>query len=235
MAGEGSRFKNSKWNMPKPLIELRGVPLFVRALNSVKISGITLKYSFIVRYEHIIDYQIDQFIKRQIPTANIFSVKQTTKGAVETCMFAKDAIDNNDAVLVLDCDLEFRSNSYIEGIKASLRQSGNDASGGGLVSFKSDLPKYSYAKTDLFGNVIETAEKKAISNDALCGAYFFASGKEFKIIAEDLLKTNLSLKQSEYYISILYNYLIKQQKPVKLAFVDEYYSYGTPEELNQYI
>ena len=63
MAGEGSRFLKEGWDIPKPLIELRGIPLFIRAINSVKSDVVPMKYSFIVRQEHIDKYQIDEKIK----------------------------------------------------------------------------------------------------------------------------------------------------------------------------
>ena len=53
MAGEGTRFLKEGWTTPKPLIELKGIPLFVRAIRSVIMDDINLKYSFIVRHEHI--------------------------------------------------------------------------------------------------------------------------------------------------------------------------------------
>ena len=49
MAGEGSRFLKEGWTTPKPLIELKGVPLFMRATNSVSADDISMKHSFIVR------------------------------------------------------------------------------------------------------------------------------------------------------------------------------------------
>ena len=46
MAGEGSRFRKEGWTTPKPLIELNEMPLFVRAIQSVAISDVRMKYSF---------------------------------------------------------------------------------------------------------------------------------------------------------------------------------------------
>ena len=92
MAGEGSRFKNEGWTTPKPLIELNGIPLFKHAISSVCSDGIKLKYSFIVRQEHINEYKIDEGIKNFQPDANIFSVLKTTRGAVETCLIAEPVI-----------------------------------------------------------------------------------------------------------------------------------------------
>lgn len=231
MAGEGSRFRNAGWATPKPLIELKGKPLFVRAIESVKVDGAPMKYSFIVRQEHIDDYAIDKGIHEILPDAMVYSVEKTTRGAVETCLIAEEGIADDDAVVVMDCDLEFRSEAYKRIIEDCLKD--KNATGGALVSFESDLPKYSYAEVDCKGNVTRTAEKEVISNHALCGAYFFASGKEFKEVAQKLL--DAPMEKPEFYVSLLYNYLLSNGDTVKLAPMEEYHSYGTPEELKQYM
>lgn len=235
MAGEGSRFRKEGWTIPKPLIAIKGEHLFFRAIKSIIFDDlIDIKYSFIVREEHIINYKIDYQIKKQIPNASIFSIIETTRGAVETCLYAENNIDDNDAIIVMDCDLEFKSNEYNKFIKSSLNCDINSPLGGVLLSFESELPKYSYAEIDQNGNVIKTAEKEVISNNALCGAYFFHSGKDFKDVAHELLNDN-RFNKPEFYVSLLYNYLIKKGKTIKLAKIDKYYSYGTPEEISKYL
>lgn len=234
MAGEGSRFLKEGWTTPKPLILLHGVPLFKRAIGSVRAENIPMKYSFIVRQNHVEEYEIDKGIQTFLPEANIFAVEKTTRGAVETCLIAESAIDDNDAVVVMDCDLEFRSKRFIELIKLALFQSGEEAAGGALVSFESDSPKYSYAEVDRNKVVLRTAEKEVISNHALCGAYFFSNGKRFKEVAHQLLNEQ-NFAKPEYYVSLLYNYLIAAGEKIYLASMEEYYSYGTPEELKRYL
>ena len=234
MAGEGSRFAKAGWTTPKPLIQLNGQPLFKHAIGSVSAEGIEMKYSFIVRQEHIDKYGIDAGIKSFLPEAKIFSVMKTTRGAVETCLMAESAISDDDAVIVMDCDLEFRSVKFIEIIKQILSQPIEQAGGGALVSFESDQPKYSYAKVGSDGFVVRTAEKEVISHHALCGAYFFSNGKRFKEMAHRLLNEP-EFKKPEYYVSLLYNYLLSDGEKVYLAPMEEYYSYGTPEELSQYL
>ena len=233
MAGEGSRFAKAGWTTPKPLIELQGVPLFQRAIGSVAIDGVDMKYSLIVRQEHIDNQHIDVLIKELLPEARVFSVLKTTRGAVETCLVAEEAIDDEDAVVVMDCDLEFRSTRYNELVSDALSVSADQADGGALVSFESNNPRYSYAQIDADGRVLRTAEKEPISNHALCGAYFFGSGKDFKRIAHQLLEDGTRGK-AEFYVSLLYNYLLEEGRTVRLASMEEYYSYGTPEELLTY-
>ena len=234
MAGEGSRFLKEGWRTPKPLIQLDGVPLFNRAIGSVAIDGLTMKYSFIVRQEHIDNYGIDRSIREILPDANIFSVEKTTRGAVETCLIAEPAIEDDDAVIVMDCDLEFRSERFSELMREVLNMPVEQANGGLLVSFESDLPRYSYAQTDGTDRVIRTAEKEVISSHALCGAYFFASGRVFKSAAHRLMD-EANFNKPEYYVSLLYNYLLGDGDTVRLAPMEVYRSYGTPEELKQYM
>ena len=234
MAGEGSRFLKEGWTTPKPLIELNGQPLFKHAISSVTDKDIQMKYSFIVRQEHIDKYQIDKGVRSFLPEANLFSVVKTTRGAVETCLIAENAIADDDAVIVMDCDLEFRSKKFMEIIKQILNKPIEEATGGALVSFESNEPRYSYAALGEDGVVARTAEKEVISNHALCGAYFFASGRRFKQIAH-LLLAEPAFTKPEYYVSLLFNYLLKDGEKVWLAPMEEYYSYGTPEELKRYL
>lgn len=234
MAGEGSRFIKEGWTIPKPLIELKGLPLFLRAVRSVTIEGVPMKYSFIVRKEHIERYQIDRRIKSLLPNANVLFVEKTTRGAVETCLMAENLMAEEDAIMVLDCDLEFRSRTFMDGIKNILELPSSEANGGMLVSFESLEPRYSYAEVD--GNMIvkRTAEKEVISSHALCGAYFFSSAKGFLKAAHRLMNEPVFTKP-EYYVSLLYNYLLADGETVRLAQMEEYYSYGTPEELRKNI
>lgn len=232
MAGEGLRFINEGYTTPKPLIKFKGIPLFQRAIRSLNNIEGELIYSFIVRQEHIDKFKIDQKIKDIYPFAHIYSVLQTTRGAVETCMFAEKDIDESEGIIVLDCDLEFYSSAFDAYINNILSKSVDDVNGGGLVSFNSDNPRYSYAELDKNGLVIRTAEKEVISNHALVGSYFFSKKSSFINSAKKLLNGPCSNKK-EFYMSLLYNYLIKNHENINLSTVDRYYSYGTPEELKK--
>lgn len=234
MAGEGSRFLKNGWITPKPLIMLNGQPLFKHAISSVTDNEIPMKYSFIVRQEHIDKYDIDKQIYSLLPEANVFSVEKTTRGAVETCLIAEPMINDEDGIIIMDCDLEFRSKDFMKNIREMLSVPVTKAKGGALVSFKSNEPRYSYASIDEKGNVTRTAEKEVISNHALCGAYFFSLGKRFKEIAHKLLNEK-EFKKPEYYVSLLFNYLLADGEKVRLSEIEEYYSYGTPEELKCFL
>ena len=105
---------------------------------------------------------------------------------------------------------------------------------GRVVSFNSNLPKYSYAEIDNNNKVLRTAEKEVISNHALCGAYFFSKAESF-LSAADRLLNEANFSKPEFYVSLLYNYLLNDGENVTLANMEEYYSYGTPDELKKYL
>lgn len=229
MAGEGSRFKNCGIDTPKPLLKLYDKELYRRALNSISLIT-PVKYSFIIRQEHIDSVSFDKILLDQFPTANIVSVFKTTKGALETCMLVENYIKDDDAIILLDCDLEFKCNYFIKYLKEQLKTNVKDLTDtGALITFKSKDPRYSFAKGES-NRVIEVAEKNPISNNAIAGAYFINRGKDFKEMALKTMKGGVTEK--EFYISTLFNSFLKENKTIRMFFVDEFHSYGTPEELD---
>ena len=234
MGGEGSRFKSAGIDTPKPLIKANGVSFFERALRSIsECMGNRFKLTCIVRLEHVFQYHIDEEIQKVHP-ANIIGIEKTTRGAVETVMLAAPYIEDDDAVLVMDCDLEFRAYDYIAAIMDSLYDMSEYD--GLLLSFKSTDPRYSYAAVDSNGIVIQTAEKIVISDNALIGSYFFSHGKLFKEVAQSMLDSADKCLENvkELYTSLLYNKYIDLGKKIKLYHKYTYNSFGTPEELKAY-
>ena len=57
MAGEGQRFVEAGYSIPKPLIDVDGIPMVVRAANSLPDAD---HWIFICREEHIQDHGIDK-------------------------------------------------------------------------------------------------------------------------------------------------------------------------------
>jgi|SRR3989339_1040710 len=233
MGGLGTRFSNNGFNVPKPLIEVDGIPMFLKALTGFDDLKCKKTYIFVIRQEQVLNYQLDKQILKKIPEAKIVIINKNTEGAVETCLKAENKINLNEAIVIIDCDLYFKSKAYNEIIENSLNNKLPDEVKAAVLYFKSNNPRYSYAEIEN-GYVTKTAEKKIISNNALTGAYFFNTGKIFINAAKNLLKENISKEMPEYYLSLLYNYILKKKHKVLSAKVDKYYSFGTPEELNSY-
>lgn len=229
MGGLGSRFANAGYDTPKPLIEVDGKPMFMKALESFKPVQ-EAKYIFVIRKEHDEKYGLRQAILEQLPDASVLLLDHDTGGAVETCMIARKEIDNELPISVADCDIYFESKQYFDKI-AALKNNGID---GMLLTFLSDDARYSYVKLDDNGLVERTAEKVVISNNAILGGYFFKSGKLFKELADEFVSNPLPEGLKEYYMSHLFNILLEHGGNVEIAAIDRKYIFGTPEELNSY-
>ncbi len=230
MGGLGSRFAKEGYTTPKPLIEVDGKPMFMRALDSFG-SQTDLQYIFVIRAEYVEKYDLENEILKHIPDAKVAILDHDTGGAVESCMIAKDLIDDNLPISVADCDIFFDSKTYFDKINAKPQL----VPDGMLLTFPSDDPRYSYVELDNFGHAIRTAEKVVISNHAILGGYFFKSGKLFKNLAYDFLSKPLPANLKEYFMSHLFNLLLENKGKIEIADIDKKYIFGTPEELNAYL
>lgn len=230
IGGVGSRFAKVGIQTPKPLIDVRGMPMFFRAIRSVQALGFETEYIFVIREDQDAKFNLGRTITHHVPSAKIVVLKEESPGASSTVLAAKSLLDPALPLLVLDCDIAFESEEYKEKILEAIR----GAADGVLLSFQSTEPRYSFARTDENGLVVETAEKVAISNNALMGAYFFTKARNFINAAEDLNRIALSSSMPEYYMSLTFNHLLNSGKRVSLARGD-FYCFGTPEELDEYL
>lgn len=257
MGGLGTRFAEIGIQTPKPLIEVEpGVPMIQKALGSFDglRQKLNLRTIFVVRTEHDEKHHLCDLLRTCVPSAEFAMLAHDTRGAVETCLVAKDCIDKTMPIVVMDCDLYFRSAAYDEAMTrmAELAAAGQASELEGLLLyFSSTAPRYSYADCDPITNlVLRTAEKQPISNRALIGAYGFGSGKIFLDAANALMMLPIdpAKGRKEYYLSLLYNFVIEHSLgraraddgtavgPARILAVprDEYHSFGTPEELEKF-
>ena len=72
-----------------------------------------------------------------------------------------------------------------------------------------------------------------ISNFASTGMYIFSKGSDFIKSAEYAIEKNI-LTKNEFYISELYNILIKEGKKITVDVADEFVALGTPEDIKKF-
>lgn len=226
MGGLGSRFAKEGYTIPKPLIEVDGKPMFMRALDSFN-SVPDKRFIFVIRQEHDETYNLKHEILEQLPDATVVLLDHDTGGAVETCLVARDNIDDSLPITIADCDIYFESQNYFDKIR-------NNACDAMLLTFPSDDPRYSYVEIDAAGLAVRTAEKVVISDHAILGGYFFRTGGLFRQLAEKFLRQGLPADLKEYFMSHLFNMLLTQHGTIEIADIDVMHIFGTPEELTAY-
>jgi len=231
MAGAGSRFAKAGFTTPKPLIEVDGQAMFIKALSALEPIKATKHYTIIIREEHDQKYDLANKLKALLPEVNIVISNETPRGALVDAYRAKPYLKADEGVIIMDCDIWLGSAEYFKMIEDSL----NDITDidAGLLVFNANQPRFSYAELDENGLVIRTAEKQVISPYAIAGGYYIAHASDFIEEADREFEKPLGEGRPEYYMSYLYNTLIENGKKVKAA-LGEFISFGTPEELAAY-
>ena len=99
MAGRGSRFKDTH-QVPKPLIDINGKPMIVRALESLGFDG---DYHFIVFNDEYCGDTISA-ITSVIPNPHIIKINSHTDGSARSALLAKYHINNLQELIIANCD-----------------------------------------------------------------------------------------------------------------------------------
>lgn len=203
MAGAGSRFEKAGYTFPKPLIEIHGKTMIQWVIEGLKIKG---NYIFIIRTEHQNKYNISHLLKALVPNCKIVETNGLTEGAACTTLLAKKFIKNNNPLIIANSDQFIEWNSG-----KSMYKFINKNADGGILTFKSLHPKWSYAKINKTGLVSEVAEKKVISDNATVGIYYWKKGSDYVKFAETMIKRNIRYK-NEFYVCPVYNQAIEEKK-----------------------
>ena len=229
MAGLAKRFMDAGYIEPKPLIKINNMTLIEHTLSSLNIEG---NYYFVTRdFGDKFNKELDNHLNKLCPNCKIIRLTGSTKGSVETCLKALDYIDNDDELIITNCDqrTDWNSDKFLKYVK-------NEDLDGCIVTYTSTDPKNSFAVINSDKYVSKIVEKNPISNIALIGLHYWKKGSDFVKSAKYLM-TQLTLDSKEPYISETYNYLINEGKKIKTYHFhnNEYISLGTPNDLSVYM
>jgi NDP-sugar pyrophosphorylase family protein len=231
MAGEGSRFKSKGFERPKPFIDVNGKPMIERVIENLNITD--ARFILIARKEHIEkEKKITEYIMSKY-NIQIVLVDKLTEGTDCTVLYARNYINTNEPLLIANSDqiVDIDLNDFV-------RDCINRDLDGSILTFKDKYknPKWSFAKVDESGLVVEVKEKEVISDYATVGIYFYSKGKDFVDSSIDMIVRNDRVN-NEFYVCPTYNYAIKNGKKIGIFDIDflNMHGLGTPEDLKQYI
>jgi beta-phosphoglucomutase-like phosphatase (HAD superfamily)/dTDP-glucose pyrophosphorylase len=226
MAGAGSRFSQKGYTFPKPLVEVNGKPMIEVVVKNLNINA---NYIFLVQKEHYEKYNLKYLLNLIAPNCKIIEVDGLTEGAACTTLLAKEYINTDDPLVIANSDqyLEWNSNEFMYSMTS-------DEIDGGILTFESNHPKWSYAKLDDKGYVSEVAEKKVISNLATTGIYYWKKGSDYIKYAEAMIEQNIRFN-NEFYVCPVFNEAIKDGKKIKTRQVNTMWGIGTPEDLDYFL
>jgi HAD superfamily hydrolase (TIGR01509 family) len=230
MSGNGSRFANVGYKDPKPLIPVNGKPMISWVIDNI---GIDAKYIYIVKEEHCSDYKLEETLQSKTPNCEIIKIKETTEGAACTVLLAREFINNNKPLLMINCDqyLEWNCEEFV----FKFLENQKDA----LVKVSTFLvpdasKKWSYVAVDDQNYVIDVQEKNPISNFGTTGAYLWRHGCDFVRAAEKMIAKNKRVN-NEFYVAPVINEIIEEGGKVVKEECDKFWSLGVPEDLEVFL
>lgn len=232
MAGHGSRFSKAGYKDPKPLIPVNGKPMIELVIDNLK----PLKehrFIFICQAEHLNKYPLRGLLQTKAPGCKVIEVSQVTEGAACTVLLAKDLINNQDQLMIANCDqyIDIDINNYLAIL--------DDRSTDGLImTMKAYDNKWSFIKLNENNEITLVVEKEVVSDEATVGIYNYQQGSEFVRAAEKMIAKNLRVN-NEFYIAPAYNEMIEEGKRIQYFNIGSLRSgmhgLGTPEDLTLFL
>lgn len=254
LAGKGSRFTMQGYTDPKPLLDVHGAPMIVRAVQDLPTC--TAK-TFLCLEEHLAAYPLQKTLQRAFRDTEIasrtpfgdaqvsrvaidvFSLSETTNGQATTVNIGLDkaGVRDDEAILISACDngVDFDPKAY-----AALEA---DPDVDVIVWSYTNNPTgqrfpHMYAWMDVdeaTKDIRHVNVKKALAGarHAIIGTMFFRRAgifrKGLQAIYDADIRTN-----GEFYVDDMLNPLIAAGYKVKVFEVDAYICWGTPNDYKTY-
>lgn len=236
MSGIGKRFIDAGYSDPKPLIEVDGKPIIQHVVELFPgVSDII----FICNEKHLAETNMRSILLSIVPNAKIHSVPvNNRRGPVDAVLKISDYIDDNKEVIVSYCD--YGTNWNFTEFLNEVRSSNSDGAIACYTGFHPHMlgsDNYAFCRAEK-NIVLEVREKQPFTNDKMSeqasnGTYYFKSGSIVKKYFQELVDSNINVN-GEFYVSLVYNLLIRDGLKVTTSLIKNMLQWGTPYDLEIY-
>jgi len=235
MSGLGSRFVKEGYKQPKPLIEVDGYPIIKHVLDLFP--GVD-DVIFICNSLHLRETNMREILLQLKPNAIIVEKDYDKSGPVGAVLSALHHISDDEEVIVSYCDYGsvWNFNDFLE----DARKNSADGSIACYTGFHPHIlgkDNYAFCKEDN-NRLIEIREKQPFTDNkmneyASNGTYYFRCGSLVKKYFKELVDKHISVND-EYYVSLVYNLLVRDGMLVRIFEIQKMLQWGTPHDLEAY-
>lgn len=225
MAGKGQRFADAGYSGLKPLLPIHGqsmISVVLKNLYSEHLSDVIL----ICQRETLETSNLRESLSWLDIPLTILCVDSITEGPADTVLRAKMAIKGDKPLVIANSD------QFINGdLSEFYEETRNEDLGGVVLTMEDNHPKWSYARVDAFGHIVEVREKQVISNQATVGVYGFSSAEIAWECFERMWQAN-DRTNNEFYVAPSYNYMEgRKSKVLSLGAINDImHGIGIPED-----
>lgn len=224
--GTSAFFKDAYF--PKPLTEISGKTMLEMIVENYK-EVAPKSYVFVFSDDDCKKFHLDASVKILTPVSQVIKLGKQTAGALCTCLMAINYINDETPLIIANSD-QIIDVDY----KNVLNHFNAIDADAGVITFPNIHPRWSYARKN-GDEVIEVAEKRPISKDAIAGFYYFKKGSSFVQAAKNALIKQNNL-DGRYYISASINELILMGRKVGYYDIEkkQYKSFYSPAKIKEY-
>jgi dTDP-glucose pyrophosphorylase len=236
LSGVGQRFINAGYTVPKPLIEVDGMPIIQHVVNLFP--GET-NITFICNDKHLRETNMREILNNISPICKIVEVSvENRQGPVHAVSQAYDIINDNEEVIISYCDYGtwWNYKDFLD----KVRITNADGSIPSYIGFHPHMlgsDNYAFMQhTNMWMTKIQ--EKKPFTDNKMTeyasnGTYYFKTGAIMKKYFNELMNRKIHTN-GEYYVSMVYNLLLEDKHDVLIYEIDNMLQWGTPYDLEVY-
>lgn len=207
MAGKGQRFVDAGYELPKPLLDVHGIPMYQVVVANL-FTSFTRSITVICPSSWGLSEEITSELNKICPKVQLIEIDYTTDGPAETVALALPALDPDLPLVVANSDQFVDTN-----LEKFDKQLVSEDVSGVILTMEDDDPKWSYARLDANGHVTEVVEKEVISHLATVGIYGFKTADTFSHALDQMRKSG-SKVNNEWYVGPAYNFVEKTRGPI---------------------
>jgi dTDP-glucose pyrophosphorylase len=216
-------------NYPLALHEILNKSLIEYSLSCIINTDENIKYIFLISEFDCLKFHLDDSIKILFPSAKIVVLKSVTKGTVCSVLMAIDEIEENSELLIFNYNQYFSFDIF--NVISSFRNLGVDS---GIITFDSIHPRWAYAILEN-NYVIQTAEKRPLSGNAISGLYYFKNSSKYLENSYEVIRIDDSF-EGGYYISSVINQYVLNGGKIYSQQIDskQYFTFYSTQSINEF-
>lgn len=236
MSGSGQRFRNAGYKQLKPLIEVDGKPMIEHV---VSMFPGEIDFTFICDETHLEQYPVEETLRRIAPQGRIIPIASHKKGPVYAVSQAFSELRPDEPTIVNYCDFysywhyadfkRFTEKHQPAGVVAAYR---------GFHPHMLGMDNYAFIKSSA-QRLEAIQEKKPFTDNRMAeyasnGTYYFSKGEYLERYFKQLMTAGEAIF-GEYYVSMVYNKMVRDALPVWVYEVQHMLQWGTPKDLAEYM
>ena len=236
MSGMSSRFAAAGYDIPKYLIEIDGKRVIEHIINLYPKDS---DFVFIINDKHKNETSIVKILDELVDKKEIVTIDRHKKGPIFSVSEFDDLIDDDEQVIINYCDFSIYWD--YRNFKKFVDETQCDGCVICYIGFHPHMlgsDNYAFCRTDDNNKILEVREKQPFTDNkmsefASAGNYYFRKGSYVKKYFRQLMDEDLNIN-GEYYVSLVYNLLIRDGLENLVYEIPYMLQWGTPFDLDIY-